>query len=100
VDIHARSHVYSIVMSTGPPHPIPENQRAFPIGGDTPLLFAARGGDLASARLLLDAGANANDADAWGMSALAMAAYWDHDEIAVLLLENGRSRGRAVANPR
>ena len=39
-------------------------------GGSTPLLFAARSGDVESARLLLEAGASANDALPDGMSAL------------------------------
>ena len=37
--------------------------------GDTALMFAARVGDLTSAQLLVAAGANVNDADAWGVSA-------------------------------
>ena len=41
--------------------------------GFTPLLFAARAGDLASVRLLADAGADVNDATADGLSALVLA---------------------------
>jgi ankyrin repeat protein len=58
-------------------------------GGYTPLLFAARVGDLASATLLLAAGANVNDAAASGTSALVVAAHSGHRQLAGLLLERG-----------
>ena len=73
-DVHARSDVWSEVMAV-PPHGHLEYNRAIPHGGDTALMFAARVGDLASARLLVAAGANVNDADAWGVSATALAAH-------------------------
>src|SRR5690349_12160171 len=44
-------------------------------GGATPLLFAARSGDVESARMLLGAGADANDAQPDGVSALVLAAH-------------------------
>jgi uncharacterized protein len=50
------------------------------------LLFAARQGDLESARLLLAAGANPNDAAADGMTGLVLAAYSGYGNIAALLL--------------
>jgi uncharacterized protein len=58
-------------------------------GGSTPLLFAARSGDTGSARLLLAAGANVNDALPDGTSALVLAAHSGHGETAALLLEKG-----------
>jgi ankyrin repeat protein len=58
-------------------------------GGSTPLLFAARSGDTASARLLLAAGAKVNDALPDGASALVLAAHSGHGETAALLLEKG-----------
>ena len=58
-------------------------------GGSTPLLFTARSGDTASARLLLAAGANANDALPDGTSALVLAAHSGHGETGALLLEKG-----------
>ena len=57
------------------PHGLPEYNKSVPHGGDTALMFAARAGDLASARLLVAAGANVNDADAWGVSATMLAAH-------------------------
>ena len=58
-------------------------------GGATPLLFAARSGDVESARLLLAAGADANDAQPDGVSALVLAAHSGHGALAALLLDHG-----------
>ena len=58
-------------------------------GGSTALLFAARSGDLASARLLLSAGADVHDTTADGNTALAIAAHSGHASLAVFLLERG-----------
>ncbi len=58
-------------------------------GGSTPILFAARQGDPESARLLLAAGGNANDALPDGTSALVLAAHSDNGAVAKVLLENG-----------
>lgn len=88
-DVHARSHIYAVKKSADVPHPVPENQRLFPQGGDTALIFAARLGDLVSAKLLAGAKANVNDADGWGMSAMALAAYNNHGEVVEYLLEFG-----------
>ena len=61
----------------------------YPIGGFTPLLFAARHGALDSARLLLDAGADVNDKAADGLSALVIATQANHADLAAFLLERG-----------
>jgi ankyrin len=87
-DIQARSDVWSEVMAVSP-HGHPDYNRAIPHGGDTALMFAARVGDVASAKLLVAAGANVNDADAWGVSATAMAAHAGHGELVEFLLEHG-----------
>ena len=73
-DVHARSDVWSQVMAV-PPHGLRDYNRAIPHGGNPPLMFAARVGDLSSAKLLVAAGANVNDADAWGVSATVLAAH-------------------------
>jgi ankyrin repeat protein len=88
-DVNARSHVYAVKKSADLPHPVPENQRAFPQGGDTALIFAARLGDLVSTKLLVNAKANVNDADGWGISAMAMAAYNNHGDVVEYLLAFG-----------
>ncbi len=57
--------------------------------GYTALMFAARSGDVESARLLLDAGAKATDAAGDGMTALVLATIRGHIPVAQLLLERG-----------
>ena len=59
------------------------------VGGFTPLLFAARHGDAAVARRLLDAGADVDDAAPDGASALVVAAHGGHRELVSFLLERG-----------
>ena len=70
----------------------PEVATAIETGGSTPVVFAARVGDAESARLLLEAGANADEIAADGHSALVMAAFADHPDVVEVLLE-------AEANP-
>jgi ankyrin repeat protein len=60
-------------------------------GGSTPLLFAARSGDLESAKLLVAAGANVNDAAPDGNSVLAVAAYSGNEKLAEFLLDKDAS---------
>jgi ankyrin repeat protein len=74
-DIHARSDVWAQVQAAQRPHGIFDHQRSFLGGGMTALLHAARVGDLASARILVDAGADPNDKDARGVTALSLAAW-------------------------
>src|SRR5262249_44007281 len=71
-NVRARSDSWNEVMAVSP-HGYLDYNRAIPHGGDTALMFAARDGDLASAKLLVAAGASVDDADAWGVSATAMA---------------------------
>ena len=68
-DLSLRSDVWTNVMAV-PPHGYLPYNKAIPHGGETALMFAARVGDLlTSAKLLVAAGANVNDADAFGVSA-------------------------------
>src|SRR5262245_38890116 len=85
-DVRVKSDVWNEVMAV-PPHGYPDYNRSIPHGGDTALMFAARVGDLESATLLQAAGANVNDADAWGVSATAVAAHGGHGELVAWLLE-------------
>jgi len=87
-DIHARSEVWSQIMAV-PPHGYLPYNRSIPAGGETALMFAAREGDLASAKLLVAAGANVNDADAWGVSATALAAHSGLGDVVEFLLDKG-----------
>ena len=58
-------------------------------GRFTPLLFAVRGGHLDAMRALLDAGADVNERMPDGTSALVLAVYNAHYELASVLLERG-----------
>ena len=95
-DLHVKSDVWNEVMAV-PPHGLPLYNRSIPHGGDTALLFAARIGDLESARLLVAAGANVNDADAWGVSATAMAAHAGFTDLVEYLLDRKADAKAAAA---
>lgn len=88
VDVHAKSEVWSEVMAI-PPHGYLPYNKNIPHGGETGLMFAARVGDLESAKLLLAAGANANDADAWGVTATTLAAHSGFTDLVLYLLDKG-----------
>ena len=97
-DVHARSNVWAQTVKTSTParnHPdyIIDVQQ----GGNTPLLFAAQVGDVASAKLLVAAGADVNDAAASGTSATVVAAHSGHGELAAFLLEQGADPNAAEA---
>ncbi len=97
-DVKARSRIYT-QMVTGE-----QTQRAgreelnytLQRGGSSPLLFAARVGDKESAKLLLAAGADANDALPDGTTALVEAAYSGHGPVAALLLDKGADPNAAA----
>ena len=95
-DVHARSEVWSEMMAV-PPHGFPGYNRQIPHGGDTALMFAARVGDLESARLLVAAGANVNDADAWGVSATVLAGHSGYTGLVEFLLQRGADPNAAGA---
>ena len=58
-------------------------------GGLTPLLFAARDGDLGAVKILITAGANLDATTGIGETALMLAAHNDHTEVALFLLDKG-----------
>jgi uncharacterized protein len=95
-DVHSRSEVWRQMMAV-PPHGVPLYNKVIPHGGDTALLFAARSGDLPSAALLVAAGANVNDADAWGVSATVLAAHSGFGDLVAFLLERGADPNAAAA---
>ena len=96
VDIQARSDVWTDVQAV-PPHSILAYNKAIPHGGETALMFAARAGDLTSAKLLVAAGANVNDQDAWGVSATVLAVHSGYRDLAEFLLEKGADPNQAAA---
>jgi len=95
-DVGARSDSWSQRMAI-PPHSSPANQQDVPHGNNTALLFAARVGDLASARVLVEAGANVDDADAWGVSATTLAAHSGFSGLVEFFLEEGADPSAAGA---
>ncbi len=87
-DVNARSDAWTDVEAV-PPHGNLEYNKAIPHGGDTPLLFAARVGDLESAKLLVAAGANVNDTDSWGVSVTDLAAHSGFADVVEFVLDQG-----------
>src|SRR5258708_31153005 len=80
-DIKARSEVRTRTVHTGSrfgDRGADKGALRMDQGGFTPLLFAAREGDIESARVLLDAGANINDTAPNGASVLAGATLSGH----------------------
>ena len=95
--VAARSEVWTEVVKTTAEPWNPEYVADIPQGGYTPLLFAARVGDLASAKLLVAAGADVNDQPPYGTSATVVAAHSGHGDVAVFLLEQGADPNTADA---
>jgi len=87
-DLHIRSESWSQMMAV-PPHGHPEYNRYIPHGGNTALMFAAREGDLESVKILVAAGADVDDHDAWGVTAITLAAHYDYRNVCLFLLEHG-----------
>jgi ankyrin repeat protein len=90
-DVHARTRSNPQLFYTGEPSGAGRNaadwqMRTIDRGGSTSLMFAARQGDVASARVLLAAGARPNDVAPDGTSALVLASYSGHGDVAALLL--------------
>ena len=91
-----RSNVYPKVISSSG-NADPSGVYEIAQGGYTPLLFAARAGDLESAKLLVAAGADVNDAAPMGTSTLVVAAHSGHGALAAFLLEKGADPNAADA---
>jgi ankyrin repeat protein len=99
-DIHARSIVTPREYQTGSRYVAYDDVR-FVVkveeGGFTPLLFAARSGDAASADLLLAAGAKVDDPAPTGATPLVVALHSGNSSVASLLLERGADPNAAGA---
>jgi ankyrin repeat protein len=95
-DVHARTESWR-QMEAVSPHGAPEYNREIPYGNNTPLMFAARVGDLASAKLLVAAGANVNDQDAWGISVVTLAAHSGFLDLVEFLLDKGADPNKSTA---
>jgi ankyrin repeat protein len=89
-DVHARARSRTVLVNRGDFNTSRINQiEEVERGGFTALLFAARQGDLATARALLEAGADADDTAPDGTSALVLAAHSGHGRLAAFFLEHG-----------
>ena len=89
-DVHARSRIMRVLVNRANPTDIyTAVVGEVSQGGSTPLLLAARQGDVASAELLLASGANVNDLLPDGTSALTVAAHSNQTAVARLLLTRG-----------
>jgi ankyrin repeat protein len=93
-DLHARTRVrpLTVMLDQGPARTVKtskQDARQIEAGGSTALIFAAYAGDATSAKLLLDAGANANDTAADGNSALVVAAFAGFPAVAQVLIDAG-----------
>jgi ankyrin repeat protein len=96
-DFRAGSTVRTEVVKTSLDPFNPNYTVDIPQGGYTALLFAARVGDLTSAKLLVGAGADVNDTAPYGTSALVVAAHSGHGELAAFLLQNGADSNAGAA---
>ncbi len=96
-DVNAQSAVFDFTKLKPKAGSVPMN---FPRGGFTPLLFAARQGDIESARVLLDAGANPNLGDPDGTTPLIVAIINLHYDLAGMLIERGANVNAADAKGR
>jgi uncharacterized protein len=97
-NVHARSRVWRELVNVGGDGNVflttdvsdnPADVVEVEQGGSTPLLFAARVGDIPSAEVLLAAGANMNDKTPAGASALVVAAHSGQGAFAAFLLQKG-----------
>ena len=95
-DLHARSRAWDQLENTAGNTNTSGNFR-MAHGGSTPVLFAARTGDIDAARVLVEAGADPNDAAASGTSALVIAAHSGHGPLGIYLLEQGADPNAADA---
>ena len=96
-DVHARSAPQPRRIHTRTAGFNPSGVIDTVLGSNTPILFAARQGNLEAARHLVAAGADVNDSAATGTSALVVAAHSGHTALALFLLEQGADPNAAEA---
>ena len=96
-DVHARSAPQPRRIHTRTAGFNPTGVIDTVLGSNTPILFAARQGNLKAARHLVAGGADVNDTAATGTSALVVAAHSGHTALALFLLEQGADPNAAEA---
>ena len=101
-DVHARSNFVAAANGRGFEGRTPMARRRreqkveeFASGWLTPLMFAAREGDLASARLLVAAGADVNAIAGDGKDALGLAIFNGNYDLASFLVDNKSNLNQA-----
>ncbi len=95
-NIHARTTAWAQLENTaGNTNPIGNFRMTH--GGSSPLLFAARQGDIETAQVLIEAGADVDDQAASGTSALVVAAHSGHGPLGLYLLKQGANPNAADA---
>jgi ankyrin repeat protein len=97
-DVRARSRMYNQTVTSEVTQRTGREELNYTVtrGGSTPLLFAARSGDVESARFLLAGGADVNETLPDGMSALVLAAHSGHGAVGALLLAKGADPNAAA----
>jgi ankyrin repeat protein len=98
-DVRARTHRYETDGFT--PMAIKGyagNVNATAEGGSTPLLFAARAGDLETAKLLVAKGADPNESTQEDGNTMVAAAAGGYEDLALFLLQNGADPKSSDAN--
>ena len=97
-DVNIRTDVWTQLWQTAPDQDVhPDYQTNIKYGGDTAILFAARYGDLESAKLLVAAGANVNDESAYGANTAVLAAHSGNPELLQFLLDKDANPNAAKA---
>lgn len=95
-NIHARTTAWAQLENTaGNTNPIGNFRMTH--GGSSPLLFAARQGDIETAQVLIEAGADVDDQAASGTSALVVSAHSGHGPLGLYLLKQGSNPNAADA---
>lgn len=95
-DLNQRTKVYYQLENTAG-NTNPSGNFKMSHGGSTPLLFAARTGDIETASVLVEAGADVDDTAASGTSALVIATHSGHAALASYLLDQGADPNAAGA---
>jgi uncharacterized protein len=97
-DVNIRTDVWTQLWQTSPDQDVhPDYQVNIKYGGDTALLFAARYGDLESAKMLVAAGANVNDESAYGTNTAVLAAHSGNTDLLQFLLDKDANPNAAKA---
>lgn len=97
-DVHARSESRTQYVKTEKPQDSPPDYKVWvEDGGNTPLMFAARSGDLRSVQLLLEAGSDVNEVSALGTSPAIMAIHSGNTATVSAILQAGADPDSAVS---